>query len=144
MASWSSRWCALPCTLRDGFVATGLDKPDLFSLAFGADEGEREYGALSRQVGYEEDDGAELLGGLVEVCSGRVRRAPTRIAAVSDAEITVWAMKRQKTVRAGTLIPMLMKPPPEEMSVTTRENEGMSVTTRENEGMSVTTREGAQ
>ena len=100
MASWSSRWGALPCTLRDGLVATGLGNPDLFSLAFGAEEGEQEHGALAMQVGYEEDDGAELIGGLVEICTGRIRRAPTRIAAVSDAEITVWAMKRQKTEKA--------------------------------------------
>jgi hypothetical protein len=118
MANWSGQWDALPCTLREGLQGAGFDGPDLFSLAFGENEGLEEYSALAQQVGYLEDDGGDLILGLVNACASRVRRAPSRVAAITDSEILVWASKRQKVADAERLaevqlpIRRIVAPPP--------------------------------
>ena len=120
---WSAHFNGLPCTLREGLVSGGLDNAELLAMSFGPDEPDEAYERLANQIGYAEDDGGELIRGLVDLSRGRALRTPSRLAAVTDAEIEVWATKRRRIAAAEkasavqlparlTLVPPPGKAPP--------------------------------
>jgi hypothetical protein len=117
-AMWSEQFLALPCNLREGLVAAGLNHVEVMSKAFSADEELPAYEALARQVGYDESDGGQLLYDLAGACRKRSLRTPGRIAAVPDADIEVWRCKKARAERASIAPAAAMdaqrslKPPP--------------------------------
>ena len=112
---WSSVFKSLPCTLRDGLVDNGLSDPEVLASAFGPDEGPEAFAKLASEVGYDGDNGGDLMVALVAASKSRTKRTPSRIAAVSDTEILVWSEKRarQETVVPAAAVEVMstMKPP---------------------------------
>ena len=96
---WAELFSELPCTLREGMVAAGLNHVEVMSAAFDETEPLEAYGVLAVQLGYDNVDGATLLYELTEACRGRTRRTPGRLAEVSDADIEVWALKKRRLAK---------------------------------------------
>ena len=100
MGSWARTLSSLSEGIRRGLSRTGFDDVELMALAFTEGDTLAEFFEVEKELFPGEADEGRILQFLWSEARGRKRLTPLRLAAVSDAEIDVWAAKRLKKTQA--------------------------------------------